>query len=222
MTKPARYLDPFGDPVEAVRWTPDDPLAIGTCIGWLMSSGADFHHPDGAGGTTTLAVRGVNGRPDVTAQPGDWVVGKRPPLGRLRFAVVADDVFGKMFTADEAAYRGAVPSEAGRATPARRDFSKGWKPGPLPEDLAALAPDDPLVERLSLRIGPGWIFKQTIGGVVAALRELRPDGVYDPDDETLLDTAARRVGYSGPGTTRLSIVRHVIDALNAETAEVTR
>ncbi len=107
MTRPGRYLDPFGDPVEAVRWTPDVLIDAGTCIGWLMSAGVEFHHPDGAGGTTTLAIRGVNGRPDVTAQPGDWIVGKRPPGGLRRFAVVSDNVFGEAFTADTATYRRA-------------------------------------------------------------------------------------------------------------------
>jgi hypothetical protein len=104
MTRPARYLDPFGDPVEAIRWNPADAIAAGTCIGWLMSAGADFHHPDGSGGTTTLAIRGVNSRPDKTAQPGDWIARKRRTFGSV-FAVVADSVFGGAFTADDRATR---------------------------------------------------------------------------------------------------------------------
>lgn len=93
---------------------------------------------------------------------------------------------------------------------------------PLPEDLAALPADDPFVVALAARINARshLIHRQTIGGVVAALRELRSDGTYDANDVTLLDAAATRIGYPGPGTIRLSIVRHVIGAMNAETAEV--
>jgi hypothetical protein len=105
MTQPTRYTDPFGDTVEAIRWNPSDPIAAGTCIGWLMSAGADFHHPDGTGGTTTLTIRGVDGRPDRTAQPGDWIVRKRCVGVGTVFAVVGDDVFAGAFTADEKACR---------------------------------------------------------------------------------------------------------------------
>jgi len=104
-TTPARYTDPFGDPVEAIRWNPTDPVAAGTCIGWLMAAGADFHHPDGSGATTTLTIRGVNGRPDRTARPGDWIARKRRPLTGTAFAVVTDDVFAGAFTANKAVYR---------------------------------------------------------------------------------------------------------------------
>lgn len=103
--RPGRYLDPFGDPVEAIRWNPADLATAGMCVGWLMSSGVDFHHPDGSGPTTTLAIRGVNGRPDRTAQPGDWIVRKRRPLAGHAFAVVTDATFTAAFTADERAYR---------------------------------------------------------------------------------------------------------------------
>jgi hypothetical protein len=105
MTQPTRYIDPFGDSVEAIRWTPSDQAAAGTCIGWLMSAGADFHHPDGSGETTTLTIRGVNGRPDRTARPGDWIVRKWRLLAGVSFAVVTDDVLSAAFTADEKAYR---------------------------------------------------------------------------------------------------------------------
>jgi len=104
-TTPARYTDPFGDTVEAIRWNPADPVAAGTCIGWLMSAGVDFHHPDGSGATTTLTIRGVNGRPDRTAQPGDWIVRRWRMFTGAAFAVVTDDVFGAAFPADEKAYR---------------------------------------------------------------------------------------------------------------------
>lgn len=95
---------------------------------------------------------------------------------------------------------------------------------PFPDSLAALPIDDPLVKALSDRINArSWlIMPRTIGGVVAALREVRPDGNPDPNDEQLLDTVAVRIGYSGHGRARLSIVRLVIEALNAETAEATR
>ncbi len=104
-TTPDRYTDPFGDPVEAARWTPADPIAAGTCIGWLMADGVDFHHPDGSGATTTLTIRGANGRPARTAQPGDWIVRKRRTFGGTSFAIVTGEVFGAAFTADERAYR---------------------------------------------------------------------------------------------------------------------
>jgi len=100
-----RYLDPFGDPVEAIRWDPSSPAAVGACAGWLMANRADFHHPDGMGDTTTLAIRRANGQPDAKAQPGDWVVGKRRPRAFPVFAVVSDDAFGKVFTVDTAVYR---------------------------------------------------------------------------------------------------------------------
>ncbi|GGM53568.1 hypothetical protein ACFFX1_54835 [Dactylosporangium sucinum] len=94
----------------------------------------------------------------------------------------------------------------------------------FPDDLAALPADDPLVKTLAARINTTFhlVSTPTIGGVIAALRELRPDGVYDPTDETLLDAAACRIGCPGPGAARLSIVRHVVNALNAEREEAAR
>jgi hypothetical protein len=105
MTRPDRYLDPFGDTVEAIRWNPADPVAAGTCIGWLMASGADFHHPDGAGATTTLAIRRGNDRPELVAQPGDWIAGKRRTWAGIAFAAVTDEVFTASFSADKAVHR---------------------------------------------------------------------------------------------------------------------
>lgn len=58
--------------VEAAQWNPNDPAQVGTVVGWLMASGCDFHHPSGGGGTTTLAIRTLEG--DMTAQPGDWII----------------------------------------------------------------------------------------------------------------------------------------------------
>jgi hypothetical protein len=59
--------------VEAVRWEPGDLEKAGEMIGWLLAGGADFHHPDGMGDTTTLAVRTPDGSKKV-ARPGDWIV----------------------------------------------------------------------------------------------------------------------------------------------------
>ncbi|MER7280370.1 hypothetical protein ABT369_38635 [Dactylosporangium sp. NPDC000244] len=105
MSRPDRYLDPFGEPVEAVRWNPADPLACGAMIGWLMSAGADFHHPDGLGATTTLAIRRSNGQADLVVKPGDWIAGNRRTWAGMAFAAVTDAVFASAFTADERAYR---------------------------------------------------------------------------------------------------------------------
>lgn len=70
MTGPQRYRK---RPVviEAMRWMPGDLGAAGAMVGWLMGR-ADFHHPSGSGGTTTLAIRTLEG--EMLAQPGDWII----------------------------------------------------------------------------------------------------------------------------------------------------
>lgn len=64
-----------------------------------------LHHPDGAGATTTLAIRRGNDRPELVAQPGDWIAGKRRTWAGIAFAAVTDEVFTASFTADKAVYR---------------------------------------------------------------------------------------------------------------------
>jgi hypothetical protein len=66
-----RYAAP-GRLVDALRWEPGDLAAAGFMVGWLRGCGAEFHHPGGTGGTTTLAIRGADGTEHV-AQPGDYV-----------------------------------------------------------------------------------------------------------------------------------------------------
>jgi len=58
--------------VEAMRWEPGDPAALGAMIGWLMASGAEFYCPDGMGDKTTLDVWPSRGHKP--ASPGDWIV----------------------------------------------------------------------------------------------------------------------------------------------------
>jgi Protein of unknown function (DUF4031) len=58
--------------IEARQWQPGDPAAIGEMVGWLMVHGVPFHHPDGIGSTTTLAIQTTDG--EKVAQPGDWIV----------------------------------------------------------------------------------------------------------------------------------------------------
>lgn len=59
--------------LEAMCWLPDDPAAVGACIGWLMVSRAEFDHPSGMGATTTVRIRTGPGE-SVTARPGDWII----------------------------------------------------------------------------------------------------------------------------------------------------
>lgn len=58
--------------IDAMQWNPSDPAATGRLVGWLMASGADFHHPSGGGASTTLAIRTLEG--DMLTQPGDWII----------------------------------------------------------------------------------------------------------------------------------------------------
>lgn len=58
--------------IEARRWEPASLLQAGAVVGWLKSHGADFRHPSGQGGTTTLAIRTLEG--EMTANPGDWII----------------------------------------------------------------------------------------------------------------------------------------------------
>jgi len=58
--------------IEAARWMPDQFPEVGEVVGWLMAAGCDFHHPSGMGGTTTLAIRTLEG--EMLAQPGDWII----------------------------------------------------------------------------------------------------------------------------------------------------
>lgn len=58
--------------IDAKRWDPSDLGNAGTVVGWLMGHGCDFHHPSGSGGTTTLAIRTLEG--EMLAQPGDWII----------------------------------------------------------------------------------------------------------------------------------------------------
>jgi len=58
--------------IEAMRWTPDQFPEVGAVIGWLMAAGCDFRHPSGTGGTTTLAIRTLEG--EMLTQPGDWII----------------------------------------------------------------------------------------------------------------------------------------------------
>lgn len=58
--------------VEAMRWIPDQFPEVGEVVGWLLAAGCDFHHPSGMGGTTTLAIRTLEG--EMLALPGDWII----------------------------------------------------------------------------------------------------------------------------------------------------
>ena len=58
--------------IDAWQWNPGDLLAAGTLVGVLLAAGADFHHPDGMGDATTLAIRTLEG--EMLAQPGDWII----------------------------------------------------------------------------------------------------------------------------------------------------
>ncbi|MFI1701428.1 hypothetical protein ACH419_36485 [Streptomyces bobili] len=56
----------------AFPWQPGDLAAAGQLIGYLMAQGADFDHPTGTGGTTTLRLRIPDGV--LLARPGEWLV----------------------------------------------------------------------------------------------------------------------------------------------------
>lgn len=76
-------LKPF--PVEALRWEPHLPEAVGAMVGWLASLGVPFDHPSGAGPATTLRIIDVG-----VAAPGAWIVRNRDgrvfPLTAEQFA----------------------------------------------------------------------------------------------------------------------------------------
>ena len=57
----------------AQRWQPDDLMAAGAVVGWLMGHKTEFDHPDGQGGTTLLRIWTSYGTV-LTARPGDWIV----------------------------------------------------------------------------------------------------------------------------------------------------
>lgn len=66
--------DPSGAPeIKAMRWEPGDPYALGCLVGALLAAGADFHHPDGYGASTTLAIKTPDG--EIVAEPDDWILG---------------------------------------------------------------------------------------------------------------------------------------------------
>lgn len=76
-------LKPFQ--VEAMRWEPHLPEAVGAMVGWLASLGVPFDHPSGAGTTTTLRIIDVG-----VAASGAWIVRNRDgrvfPLTAKQFA----------------------------------------------------------------------------------------------------------------------------------------
>lgn len=82
--RPQRFtLKPFH--VEAMRWEPHLPEAVGAMVGWLASLGVEFDHPSGAGSTTTLRIVDTG-----VAAPGGWIVrnkeGRVFPLPAREFA----------------------------------------------------------------------------------------------------------------------------------------
>jgi hypothetical protein len=58
--------------IDAWRWEPGDLVQAGLVIGELLAAGVDSNHPDGMGGTTTLAIHTLEGV--MTAEPGDWIL----------------------------------------------------------------------------------------------------------------------------------------------------
>ncbi len=86
--------------IDAVQWRPDQFPEVGVVIGWLMANGVDFHHPSGRGGTTTLAIRTLEG--EMLAQPGDWII--RGVQGE--FYPCKDSIFRETY---EPATAGATP-----------------------------------------------------------------------------------------------------------------
>lgn len=95
-TRPATYRSRLsGRTIQAVQWLPDNPAAVGVCVGWLMSLGVNFHHPDGAGGTTTLAIRCANGE-EITAEPGNWIA-----YDGGRWAILGTNIFAGAFDEEQ-------------------------------------------------------------------------------------------------------------------------
>lgn len=74
--------------VDAHQWTPADPIAAGSTLGWLIAAGVELTH--GPEATVTITVEDTR----LVVRPGEWIV-HHPERG---YSVVDPDRFAAEYT----------------------------------------------------------------------------------------------------------------------------